>query len=145
MFPISFHKRSPDIKSKRDKENPWMITFIKIVFAWKLDNKPSYLRAPAEPFDNKQHLQIYFHKYTPTRCSRLYKMPWLLENSWEPWPPELYPKTNKKIIPPPQKTVKYFLPKAMQGISSTVNFTWLCDQINWMIWLYQTTKVSMAP
>lgn len=42
-----------------------MITFIKIVFAWKLDNKPSYHRAPAVQFDNNQHLQIYFSKYTP--------------------------------------------------------------------------------
>lgn len=128
-----------------------MITFIKIVFAWKLDNKPSYLRAPAVEFDNSQHLQIYFNTDTPTWCSRLYKTPWLLENSWEPEPLEPYPKTKQtkqdkySTRHTPNKTVKYFSPKAVQGISSRVNFTLLCDQINWMVWLYHITKINIVP
>lgn len=110
IFPISFHKRSPDMKSKCGKERPWMIILIKIMFAWKLDNTSWYFRAPAVQFDNNQHLQIYFSKDTPTRCSRLYKMPWLLENSWEPWLPEPDPKTKqRRKLFYPQQNSKIFL------------------------------------
>lgn len=92
-----------------------MITFIKIVFAWKLDNKPSYHRAPAVQFDNNQHLQIYFSKYTPppTRCSRLYKMPRLLEKNLGTMTPDPYPKTKQTkqenySTPSPQQNSKIF-------------------------------------
>lgn len=90
-----------------------MTAFIKIVCVWKLDNKPSYLRASAAGFDNSQHLQINVNKDTPTRWPGFKNATAAGEQlgavtSWA-----LSKKQNKQnkeiILHPPQQNSKIFL------------------------------------
>lgn len=110
-----------------------MIAFIKIVFTWKLDNKPSYLRAPAIQFDKKTAPTDIFQR------THSHKMLQALQNAMAAGKQlgtndllSLIQKQRKtkwgNYSIPQHKNSKIFscfLPKAMEDLSNIVTFTLL--------------------
>ena len=65
------------------------------------------------------------------------RSPWALSKNLTSWAFSQNKQTKQELFYPQSsnKTVKYFPPKATQGIFRVVHFIVLCFQINWPIWL----------